>query len=244
MSATPVETVNEAFAALDRQDWRALARLFTTEWLATIRDQHLGMLGAMQAHSKAAKTGSGGGSLAAVQHPVGDFMQQFGSTRVRVFPGSPTVSDLASLSPEDFFVRWQEACTYASLPLRAYGAFWRLFHRETKEGGRLVLGSVTEGEDMAHVLYRQPGCVDPWRADVITLKRVEGSWRLQLDEVQWGMDPFRGGDIFLMGRAMMGPWYLLAGRAIVGSWIRSMRNALLRISGRRKGSSGKGTPER
>jgi hypothetical protein len=215
MDETPVATVTAAFDALERGEWRSLAAMIDPASLAGVREHHLGFL--VAAHNMPSVAGTGGGSFVAMQSPSGDALERYGSLRIREIPGSPTIRELTQMSPEDFFVRWQQACRHVPLWARGAAALWRLFHREEErdeEKTPVVIGAVAEGDDVAHVVYRQSGYVDPWRVQLITVKRGSGGWRIELDRFQTGMDPFQRDAMMFMTRTMF-PSMLLR---IVGSW--------------------------
>ncbi len=217
MHETPVGTVTAAFEALERGAWRSLAAIIDPASLVAVREQQVGFL--VAARMMPPVGGKGGGSLVAVQSPSGDLLERYGSVRVREFPGAPTIRDLTQMSPEDFFVRWQQACRHVPLWVRGAAALWRLFHRkeaeQDEEQAPVVIGAVTEGDDVAHVVYRQAGFADPWRVQLVTVKRGPGGWRIALDPFQLGLDPFQRDHMMFMTRTMF-PSMLLR---IVGSWL-------------------------
>lgn len=217
---TPVEAVTAAFEALEHGKWRELAALIDPDSLAAIRGMNLGLLVSMQAAPEMADPPAGGGSLVAIQEPSNDFLNRFSSVKLRMFPGAPTVGELGSLSAKEFFVWWQEASHQVPLAFRAYSAIRRLFqHKE--ESKPFVLGAVTEGDGLAHVLYRQSGYGDPWQADLITVRRSGKEWLLQIDHFKSGLDPFQTWGTFLMGRLVLGSWF----KEKVKAWFRFGRRS-------------------
>lgn len=203
MTATPETTVTAAFAAFERGDWRAVVALLDQPSLEMFRELRLGSAAAMHDISRDPQLATGGGSLTAISS-ADHVVKTHGSVRLEFMPGSPTVRDLASLSPQDFYVRWHEASSRVPFALRAYGWITRFSHWHPERGAApTVIGSVGEGDDITHVLYRRQDMQydESARVDLITLRRDEGGWRLELNA--FGMrSPLDDGDIMLAWRAV------------------------------------------
>lgn len=107
---------------------------------------------------------------------------QLADTRVPVFPGTPTLAELARLSPADFFVRWCQA-VYEVAPEKGPGGGKTELQRE-------VVGEVLESPMLAHVLYRSDGSREqPWPIKRMPLRRSAQGWYLLLnDDLGWSID--------------------------------------------------------
>jgi hypothetical protein len=94
-----------------------------------------------------------------------------GNERVEIMQGHPTIDELRRLSPTTFFIRWWEAA-YTSPP------------RGDVKVQRQYLGTIFEGEDVAHVLYQSSAFVFdlPAQAMRMPLRYADGHWRLLLNE--------------------------------------------------------------
>jgi hypothetical protein len=94
-----------------------------------------------------------------------------GNERVEIMRGHPTIDELRRLSPTAFFIRWCEAA-YAS-PRSGDARVERQY-----------LGTIFEGEDVAHVLYRSPAINFDLPAQVMrmSLRYADGHWRILLNE--------------------------------------------------------------
>ena len=214
MDGTPAEIVTAAFSALRRQDWRSAARFIAPESLVTIQEFKIASMLAMQELPPLDTTG-GQGSLVAITTHDSDSVDPH--TRIRMMPGSPTIGELRALSPADFFVRWQKACYHVPWLIRVLAAVRGFFVRDpgdeqgpTPVDDLTVVGAVTEGTDLAHVVYRKSGYVDPWKRGVLTLKRSAEGWGIVLHRFPSGSDPFQSGEVWLMARAFLDPSARLA----------------------------------
>jgi hypothetical protein len=85
-------------------------------------------------------------------------------------PGNPTIDELRHLSPAAFFRRWGEA---------AYES-----PSDDANAEHEILGTVFEGEDVAHVLYRSSFRTFDLPAQVMRmpLRYANGHWRIVLNE--------------------------------------------------------------
>lgn len=91
------------------------------------------------------------------------------------FRGSPTIGELARLSPASFFIRWSEAVHGEAGP-----PFDDQYDR------RQVVGYVFEGPDRAHVLYRSTHQYPEARhIQRMPLNHSAGTWRMLLNDDIW-----------------------------------------------------------
>jgi hypothetical protein len=208
MIPEPEATVTAAFAAFERGAWRELADLMGAQSLAMFRDMHLSM--AVMLEQKPFEGGdSVGGSLAAIQTGP-EWLTLHGNTRIRALPGAPKLSDLAALSPTEFFIAWQEASRRPPVSLLLLAWIGRLFRRRAGAMERVpvVIGSVAESDDLVHVLYRQDGYSPPERVDLVSVTRSNGQWRVDFD-IYSGWNRFTESDSFLVWRRVFwkGMWF-------------------------------------
>ncbi len=184
---TPTQVVDSAFAALTRRDWPRLASLIHPTALDDLRQETLGLIILVTEERKAGREGGGYNPRDVV---IADHLPQNGSENFPQFPGRPTISELASLSSGQFFVRWCAAV-----------------YRSDSDGDlvsevlglqRRMIGEVREEDTLAHVLYRRESrhvemgqlFIDlPGRVMVMPLKRVQDGWKLLLnDDLGWSVD--------------------------------------------------------
>lgn len=95
--------------------------------------------------------------------------------------------ELESLPDAELFGRWMHAF---SLEARA-----RMLSGEPGPPPsirRVILGSVQEGEDLAHVLYREM-VKDGSALRITTLRRTSGGWKLKVDHDLFGAASFHFG---------------------------------------------------
>lgn len=183
----PTEVVRAAVAAADRGEWRQVASLISPDALKRIQETQLAMFATLPLLDV---PGPIGGSLVAM--PSSPLSAQALKTRVRSMPGAPTLGELGAMTPDDFYVRWQEACPRLRWWERVMNwAKARLVgDPERPDQPTQVLGAVLEDAGIAHVVYRAPGSVGE-QADVITLARRGDRWLMQLNAMAMGHDPFQ-----------------------------------------------------
>src|SRR6266567_3875588 len=185
---SPAQTVQTALDAAARRDWGGLAALVHPDALDSLRQESLGLMILMAEERQAGEEASGGYNPGEVV--IGQHLSRVGHERAAPFLHSPTLGQLAALPAADFFVRWCEA-VYGPGPQRDEV-------REVVGLERRMIGEVTEGDTLAHVLYRRESRhVDmselkidvPGRVMMMPLKRVDGRW-LQLlnDDLGWAVD--------------------------------------------------------
>lgn len=181
---TPSQAVDSAFAAFARRDWPTVAELVNPTALDSLRQESLGLIILMAENRLAGReeTGYNPGEVV-----IADHVPRVGSERVPQFPGNPTIAELASLSPTQFFIAW---C----------GTVFRTDSgndpmREVVSLQRRIIGEVQEGDSIAHVVYRRESrqidmgelFIDlPGRMVEMPLKRVSDRWTLLLnDDIGW-----------------------------------------------------------
>jgi hypothetical protein len=88
-----------------------------------------------------------------------------------------SLEELRGLSPSEFFARWLEG--HHPNPRDYAGGIAPTWIRT-------VVGTVAETDSMAHVVYRVQvdlgGRLAPSEMEVVTVRRVSGTWRILLNE--------------------------------------------------------------
>ena len=183
----PVETVHSAFAAFELRDWQRLATLVDSERLASFQREELAYLAAWLNSTEArAQARREGVSIFMLSYddslPPEAVAEQSADVKVAAFPNTPTLGELARLSPAAFFGRWCQA-VYESDPAKGPGGGRTQMRRE-------VIGDVFEDQTLAHVLYRSDvRRTQPWPVERMLLKRSAPGWRLLLnDDIGWTVD--------------------------------------------------------
>src|SRR5207249_4806169 len=140
----PTQALQSAFAALAHRDWPALAAVVHPTALESLRQESLGLMILVAEDRRVGKQGGGYNPREVV---LADHLARVGSEHVPQFPGHPTIGQLASLPVPEFFVRWCDAVYHADSaadPVRDVVGFQRR-----------IFGEVTEGDSLAHLLYRR-----------------------------------------------------------------------------------------
>src|SRR2546421_978706 len=185
---TPTETVRSALAILSQREWGALASLVDSQALESLRQDALGMLILTTEQRLAGQEVGGGYNPNEVI--IAEHLQRVGRERVTGFPKQPTIAELASLSPRDFFIKWAEA-VYGDTPQDDPVS-------EVVELYRRIIGEVKDNPDTAYVLYRRESrhiemsefkVNLPGRVMIIPVVRVRGGWRIRFnDDIGWSID--------------------------------------------------------
>ena len=116
--------------------------------------------------------------------PTAARLTKYGQWRVGVYPGAPTIQELAELSPAELLAR-----SYAASSILCMDG---VCDPEPPLRGRpLVLGAVIESDSVAHVVYRET------RSDTSILARGEDRWRVEVIQLfkrddRWLMSMERG----------------------------------------------------
>jgi hypothetical protein len=113
-------------------------------------------------------------------------LARVGNEPQRAFPDGVTLAELARLSPRDFLAACMEAGRTAARELSKRARERGLIDETTKSSPsrRLVIGVQSEGEALAHVLYRWEGPdadAHPTRVNVSTVRLIHGDWRVCMD---------------------------------------------------------------
>lgn len=185
---SPTGTVRSAFEALARRDWRTLASLVDSQALASLRQDALGMLILTTEQRLAGEKAEGGYNPDEVV--VADHLPRVGSERIKGFRREPTIRELASLPPSDFFIEWART---------AYGDESQQDPmREVVDLYRRIIGELMENDDTAHVVYRrehrhvedgEPKVVLPGRVMGMTVVRRGDKWRMRFnDDIGWSIN--------------------------------------------------------
>jgi hypothetical protein len=186
--STPTETAASAFRALGQRDWQALAGFADSQALASLRQESIGMLILTTEQRLAGEKAEGGYNPDDVV--IADHLARVGSQRIRTMPGNPTIEDLTTLSPSDFFVEWARA---------SYGdETHKDPQRDVADLYRQIIGAVMETPEAAFILYRREvrywdddefKVVLPGRVMILPVVRRDGSWHLQFnDDIGWSID--------------------------------------------------------
>jgi hypothetical protein len=138
--------------------------------LAEFRERELASLVSWAIHRDAMRRArrQGGGSFGWSSDGVlrAEELEQHGDVPLRGFPGAPTLRELAALPADAFGARFLAAC-------RRGPATYHVF------------GHVPEGDDLAHVVYRDEGpggrYMDSIHVDVLHARRLDGRWFVQLN---------------------------------------------------------------
>ena len=168
---SPVAIVDSAFDALARKDCPRLTMLVDPQRLEEFQSRAIQPLVAMLAFERirSAKDSRAG---MAIGLTLGDSdLLRAGNERVEIMAGRPTIDELRRQSPTAFFARW---CKAAYPPLQAGDA----------RVERRYLGTIFEGEDVAHVLYESSTVTFDLPAQVMRmpLRYADGHWRILLNE--------------------------------------------------------------
>ncbi len=104
-----------------------------------------------------------------------DKLAQFADTTLRAVPGAATLGDLAKFSPSEFLALFLELSNPPAAPTKD-GPFARAHRR--------VLGQVTEGDALAHVVYRRESPAikydNPYHIETVPVVRRDGRWYVAL----------------------------------------------------------------
>ncbi|HEY2854870.1 MAG TPA: hypothetical protein VGJ18_18570 [Gemmatimonadaceae bacterium] len=172
---SPTDVADSAFGALARKDWAHLATLVDSQRLVEFQAREIQELVAMLALQKMRRANNSQ-SAGMVVLSLGDSnVASARNERVDIMKGRPTIGQLQRMSPPEFFRHWCEAAYVSPSPsdIRV----------------RQYLGTVFEGEDLAHVLYRFSTFTldQPMQVMRMPLRYSDGHWRIMLNEEIGGM---------------------------------------------------------
>ena len=164
---SPIVVVDSAFDALARKDWSRLTVLVDPQRLVDFQRGTTQQIVAARAIQKI-RSADDSQSGMSIGLTLGDSdVVKAGNECVEIMQGRPTIGELRCLSPTAFFTRWCEAA-YTSPP------------RGDAKVKREYLGTIFEGEDVAHVLYQSSAFAFDLPAQVMRmpLRYTDGHWRL------------------------------------------------------------------
>ena len=172
---TPSATIMAFFSDIQRHEWDSAAALADPGWAHSF--QQSDMLELALSAETVGKTPEGGGTLTQIPTDtavIKRILAQHGGSRLQGIPGVHTLNDLAALPPLEYLARdfalmhgaWARDTTDPSLE----------YH---------LIGEMTATDTTAYVLLQCPdqGCMysfNEWEPIVLSLHRVEGSWRYRL----------------------------------------------------------------
>ena len=168
----PTVVLDSAFGALARNDWPRFATLVDSQRLADFQVRSLQLLVPMLELRKMRSKDGDSQPMTSGGFSLGDAdVEKAGKEHVDVMPGRPTIDELRHLSPAAFFMRWCEG-VYGAPP------------SGNASVERRYLGTVFEGEDRAHVLYRSSAFTFdlPGQVMMMSLRYSEGHWHILLNE--------------------------------------------------------------
>jgi hypothetical protein len=168
---SPIVVVDSAFDALARKDWPRFTTLVDSRRLAAFQLRAIQQLVALLSLQKMRSANDSGPFTSGGVMIGGADLEKAGSERVDIMRGRPTIDELRRLSPAEFFMRWCEVAFSAP-------------SSGDPRVERHYLGTVFEGEDHAHVLYRSSAFVFDLPAQVVrmSLRYADGHWRILLNE--------------------------------------------------------------
>ena len=167
---SPITVVDSAFDALTANDCSRFTALVDRQRLVDFQSRAIQQLVTMLAFEKIRSANDSQPEFA-IALTLGDSdVTKAGQERVEIMSGHPTIDELRHLSPTAFFTRWCEAV-------------YRSFQPSDVKVTREYLGTIFEGQDVAHVLYRSSAVTFDLPAAVMRmpLRYADGHWRLLLN---------------------------------------------------------------
>jgi hypothetical protein len=184
---TPLEAFDRLEIAYAEADWRAVIVLLDPADILSFRDRELAVL-IDRTEAVLAARREGRQMQGFASHAILDpeRLARVGTEPQEAFPGSTTLSELASLSAVDFLAACMEAGEAAAKRLRARARKSGFLGNanDFSPSTRRVIGVLSEGDTLAHVLYRWEGPQTnshPTRVDVRTVRLIAGEWRVCMD---------------------------------------------------------------
>ncbi len=191
----PVSVARAALAAYEAKDWGRVAQLTHPEALAQLRETHLGLARAWEAHPAitAVRDSTIPEEVAKYFDEMrGRMVAEHGNPAIHGFAGVRSVADLERLSPEAFLVSYLEG--HDPKP-------------ENYDDGkppvqtRTTVGAVFESDSVVHVVYRIHTDVGQFgeteQVDVLTVRWMPRGWRVMLNQdlaLTGAIRVFRRGD--------------------------------------------------
>jgi hypothetical protein len=181
-NGTPMDIARRYFTAFENREWDVLATMFDPAEQARFHGMQVNILCAWLQYPPDGNRGLVLGMTGAGDKPDPEILGRFADTLIHAFRGSPTLGQLAAMSPQVFLVEWF-AARYGGPEASSAVGFGR-----GPSVPRKVLGAVIEGDALAHVVYRadSPAAADwrvPWRVSVLSLRRgSDGRWLVLPDD--------------------------------------------------------------
>lgn len=160
--AVPEAIVSEAYAALARGDGASLADLVDPLALEQFRNYWIsGVVSWAELTDDGKHWPHGSGGSAHGEDLSDEEIRAHAEMPVERVDGISNLSELAALSPRELLIR-------------VVAAWGRIMEEHDVPS---IVGSVTEGTELAHVVYRRaPG--NSRRLSLISVRRRDGRWRL------------------------------------------------------------------
>lgn len=157
-SADPAAVARDFYAAIERRDWSAAAAVVDPALVLRHREIELAGLVWWAAHREelrksmlqAYAESSSGGFAVSMDGQIelrldSAALAAHGSLPLRVYPGAPTLAEVARWSPQEFMTQ-----TIAAVEEQPFPGV----HRPSPRPRRTVIGAVVENDSTAYVLYR------------------------------------------------------------------------------------------
>jgi hypothetical protein len=187
---SPSQVAQRYFDAVARQQWDAAVALADPAAVRRFRNFALSTFVVVASRhdelERELKPQTGNGALFplridSVARPSD--LERVGAWRIPAYPGSPTVGELAAMTPQELFAR-----SYPISEIECFDGECRPLRRHPRY---IVVASAIENDSVAHALYRQDPADtthgrsgdegDPWGVEVLHLFRRAGSpWRVGL----------------------------------------------------------------
>ncbi|HYW07344.1 MAG TPA: hypothetical protein VE913_10330 [Longimicrobium sp.] len=196
--ASPAEVVSRVMSALDEHDWAGVVSLVDPDDITRFAAEQIE--DARDAEAVPTFYDKVLGERSSLQRADAErFLEREADQRgerreriARMYGGRGTAAELAELSPQEILRFWlaaseltrevRRACEEAGVPSEAIGA---LVASLTPRSVRKILGSVAEGDDREHVVYRERFAAEASDEDGVirltTLRRTSAGWRMLVD---------------------------------------------------------------
>jgi hypothetical protein len=184
---TPTQVVQSAFDAVANRDWHRLSEVIDSTRFRKFRDSNLGLLVEWAQRRDEIAASEHGFGLSGIDSLTPQMIAGVKDVRLPAF--GQTIGSLATLSPQEFFIRWSAAQDRNR----------RSPIQRSSETKRELVGELKIGDTLAYVIYRQEMRTVwdsvlysdlPGRPEVMPLTRSSGRWKLLLN------DDVGRGDIF------------------------------------------------
>ena len=181
---TPRDVARGYFDALLTHQWDTASALVDPVALTGIRDQTLAVLAYVAGHGDEFRRmmsepihGSGALTAFNIGLPDAANVAKYGQWRVPLYPGSPTIMNLATLPPVKLLAQSYEATRVICMDGDCSP------FDDTQQ--RTIIRTVVNGDSTARVIYRRervdtPDLQAAARNDSLDLRRRDGKWRVEL----------------------------------------------------------------